>query len=119
MTCPYCNKPAKYGPNEEFYGRRYGRSYMCYYCKPCGAYVGTHNNTDKPLGTMANKELRDWRRKAHAVFDPIWKSRKMKRQDAYRWLYNKTGRWIHMGESDIETCKLVVETVSSGLPVSS
>jgi len=109
MLCPYCKNEAKFGPNEEWYGRRYGKSYMCYYCKPCNAYVGTHNNTDKPLGTMANKELREWRRKAHAVIDPLWKSGGMKRKDVYYQLNKKFGKWIHIGESDIETCQKVIE----------
>jgi len=108
MICPYCNQEAKYGSNEEFYGRRYGKSYMCYYCLDCGSYVGTHQNTKKPLGTMANKELRDWRIKAHAFFDPLWKSGKMTRQQAYEWLKEKLGQEIHIGEADIETCKSVV-----------
>jgi len=113
MNCPYCDQPAKYAPNEEFYGKRYGKSYMCYFCKPCGAYVGTHNNTERALGTMANQELRNWRKKAHTMFDPLWRDGKMTRKEAYRWLKEKTGKWIHMGESDIETCKLVIEKIET------
>lgn len=113
MICPYCNQPAKCVPNEEIYnGKRYGKSYMMWWCEPCDAYVGTHeNDPDRPLGTLANRELREWRKKAHRAFDPLWKSKKMKRQEAYRWLYEQTGKWIHMGESDIETCKLVIKTI--------
>lgn len=113
VICPYCSQPAKWVDNAEIYGRRYGTSYMMYYCKPCDAYVGCHQNTRQPLGVLANKELREWRKKAHAVFDPLWKTKKMNRQDAYHLLYEKTGKWIHMGESDIETCKLVIETVNN------
>lgn len=110
MICPYCNKPAKYGPNEEFYGRRYGKSYMCYYCKPCNAYVGVHeNDKNRPLGTMANQELRNWRRKAHQAIDPFWRSKKMKRV----WVYTRLKRYfkkdVHIGESDIEMCRKIVE----------
>jgi hypothetical protein len=113
MICPYCNQPAKFVDNAEIYnGTRYGNSYMMWWCRPCDALVGTHHNDpDKPLGTMANKELRVWRRKAHAAFDPLWKSKKMTRQEAYHWLYEQTGKWIHMGESDIEMCKLVISKV--------
>lgn len=63
--------------NKAIYGRNHGRSFMCYLCRPCNAYVGCHNNTRKPLGTMADAETREWRKKAHAVIDLIWKSKKM------------------------------------------
>lgn len=109
VICPYCLMPAEWVDNSAIYGKRYGKSYMMYLCRPCDAYVGCHQNTKNPLGTLANKELREWRKKAHAIFDPMWRDGKMKRQEAYHWLKEQTGRWIHMGESDIETCKLVVE----------
>lgn len=108
MKCPYCNNKAPWVENKAIYGRNYGKSYMCYYCKPCDAYVGCHQNTKKPLGTMANEELRLWRKTAHAWFDPLWKEGKMTRKQAYRWLYEQTGEWIHMGESDIEKCQIVI-----------
>ena len=57
MICPYCQKEAPWISNEEVYGKRYGKSYMCYYCKDCDAYVGCHDNTKRALGTMANQEL--------------------------------------------------------------
>jgi hypothetical protein len=41
-------------------------------CKPCGAHVGTHKDTGKPLGTCANAELRRARGFVHRTLDPIW-----------------------------------------------
>ena len=113
MKCQYCDQDAVWVDNAEIYGKRYGNSYMMWLCKPCDAYVGCHQNTKEALGTLANKELRDWRQKAHRLFDPLWKDGSMSRQEAYHWLKTKTGRWVHMGESDIETCKLVVKIVES------
>lgn len=55
MICPYCKRPAKWVENKEIYGKNYGKSYMMWLCKPCDAYVGCHNNTKEPLGTLANK----------------------------------------------------------------
>lgn len=109
MNCPYCNNLANYGPNEEWYGKRYGRSYMCYYCKPCDAYVGTHNNTSKPLGTMANKELRQFRMKVHQKIDPLWKTGKYSRRGLYSKLSKLLGHEYHTGESDVETCKKILK----------
>lgn len=109
MKCPFCNNEAPWVENKEIYGRNYGKSYMAYYCKPCDAYVGCHNNTKKALGTMANAELREWRKKAHAHIDPVWKSGDKKRGDIYAILKEKLGRPIHIGESDIEICKKIIK----------
>lgn len=108
MICPYCKKPAPWVPNEEVYGRRYGNSYMCYYCKPCDAYVGCHNNTQRALGTMANKELRTARKNAHEVIDPIWKTGAMSRGKLYSELAKALGHKVHVGESDLDTCKKII-----------
>ena len=71
MNCPYCNNPAEWVSNAEVYGRPYGKSWMMYLCRPCDARVGCHQNSQTPLGTMANKELRGWRIKAHDAIDPM------------------------------------------------
>lgn len=109
VICPYCNKEATYAPNEEWYGKRYGKSYMAYFCRPCDAYVGTHNNTTQPLGTMANKELRNARMKAHAVIDPLWRSGKMKRGQLYAKLNRHFGKHVHIGESDLKLCDEIIQ----------
>jgi len=113
MTCPYCNKTPRWVDNTEIYGKRYGKSYMMYWCKPCDAYVGCHNNTKEALGTLANKELREWRKKAHAAFDPLWKSNKIERWWAYHKLDTYFGKEMHIGETDIETCKQIIEWVKN------
>ena len=109
MICPYCDKEAPWVENKAIYGRNYGKSYMCYYCKPCDAYVGCHQNTRKALGTMANRELRYWRKRAHAYLDPIWKSGRMKRGVMYAKLKDIFGKEVHVGESDIEMCRKLLE----------
>ena len=108
MKCPYCGGDAKWCPNREIYGRNYGKSYMCYYCKPCNAYVGCHNNTRKPLGTLANDELRSWRKKVHAKIDPLWKKHGWNRGSIYGKLKRHFGKNIHIGESDIDLCKEII-----------
>jgi len=105
MKCPYCGKEAVWCENKAIYGRNYGKSYMCYLCKSCDAYVGCHQNTKKPLGTMANNELRKWRKQAHALIDPLWKKQKWNRKTVYSRLNKFFGKHIHIGEADIELCK--------------
>ena len=108
MNCPYCGKEAKWCDNAERYGRRYGKSYMCYWCKDCDSYVGCHNNTKKPLGTMANKELREWRMKVHAQLDPLWKSGKLRRGELYAKISKQIGKTYHTGETSIEDCQMIL-----------
>lgn len=112
MNCPYCHKEAEWVSNEAVYGRRYGKSYMIYLCRDCDAYVGCHNNTRKPLGTMANKTLRGERKKTHGIVDPLWKTGKYSRGGVYALLAEHFGREIHIGESSIEQCCEIREAVS-------
>lgn len=108
MICPYCGKIAPWVENKVKYGRNYGRSYMCYYCKPCDAYVGCHTNTRKPLGTMANAHLRRLRMKAHEYLDPLWHDKHISRSAMYSNLNKIFGREVHIGEADIEMCKKIL-----------
>ena len=107
--CPYCNQEAIWCENKEIYGKNYGNSYMCWLCKPCGAYVGCHQNSKRALGTLANKELREWRKKVHARIDPMWRDGSIKRKEMYKTLSRLTNKEFHVGEADIEMCKKVLE----------
>lgn len=109
VICPYCGQRAELVDSAVIYGRSYGNIYLC---EPCDAYVGTHRRNNKPLGTLANKQLREWRKRAHRAFDPLWKSGKMTRDDAYKWLSRKMNlppRKTHIGMFDIRQCKRVIK----------
>lgn len=109
MICPYCNNAAQFVDNAAIYGRRYGTSWMAYWCKPCDARVGVHQNDPaRPLGTLANKELRGWRVKAHAAIDPIWQTRAMSRKSVYRWLSEELEQEIHVGQADALLCHQII-----------
>lgn len=108
MNCPYCNKEAKWCENKELYGENIGRSYMCYLCKDCNAYVGCHQNSRKPLGTMANKELRKMRTLVHHKLDALWESPE-ERKALYQKLSDHFGKEIHVGESDLKQCEEIIE----------
>lgn len=110
--CPFCGNPAEWVENKEIYGRNYGDSYMCWLCRPCHAYVGCHNNGKTPLGTLANKETREWRVKAHAVIDPLWKSGAIDRRKLYKKLNGLFSKEFHIGSSNIEDCKKIIEFFS-------
>lgn len=108
VICPNCNKPAPWVENKEKYGRNYGKSYMCYYCKDCQYYVGCHNNTRQPLGTMISDEHCKYRKAVHNKIDPLWQSGKIKRGLLYARISKLLGYTYHTGEADIETCKKVL-----------
>lgn len=116
-TCPYCGCKSKYVDSSVIYGRSYG---MVYRCEPCDAFVGVHHKTSKKaLGRLANRELREWKKKAHSYFDQLWK-RGLKegrikhevRSSAYKWLANELEIKVehcHIGMFDIELCRRTIE----------
>ena len=97
---------------------------MMYICRPCDAWVGVHKGTDKALGRLANKELREAKKEAHFWFDKIAKTNLIykvfpkymdgvsNRNRAYLWLSEQLGipRDIcHIGMMDVADCKRVIE----------
>jgi hypothetical protein len=113
--CPYCQRPSVLLKTSDsvYNGRDYGPIYRC---DPCDAHVGCHPGTFKPLGRLANKELRQAKQRAHEAFDPRWKTGKGgkggRRRQAYAWLAAQLGipfQECHIGEFDVETCNRVVE----------
>jgi hypothetical protein len=112
MKCPYCGNEAKETTGKEVYPHRPDlRNHVIFACLPCDAWVGTHKNSGKPLGRMANAELRRAKQAAHAAFDPLWKSGQMSRKEAYAKLAEKMGltpQETHIGMFDVEQCKTVV-----------
>jgi len=110
VYCPYCGKKAEFVDSSIVYGKSYG---MIYLCKNCLAYVGVHKGTSKPLGRLANAQLRYWKNKAHEAFDPLWKYGRFKgsRNTAYAWLAKQMRLPIeetHIGMFDIDDCKKAI-----------
>lgn len=111
VYCDYCGGRAEYADSSIIYGKSYG---MIYLCRKCNAYVGVHKGTDRPLGRLANAELRHWKKAAHNAFDPLWKYGKFRgyRTTAYRWLSKCLGLPVektHIGMFDIDLCKRVIQ----------
>ena len=88
--CPYCKSKTKVVTETEIYGREYKGHKMiaCANFPECDSYVGTHKD-GRPLGRLANKQLREMRTAAHEKFDALWKSGEVTRDQAYIWLANK------------------------------
>jgi ssDNA-binding Zn-finger/Zn-ribbon topoisomerase 1 len=112
MKCPYCDGLTQLRDNIIIYKTKsYGMAYVCENYPDCDAYVGCHPGSSKPLGTLADAELRRWRNKTHAELDPLWKGplRKMSRNKAYELgakLLNV--KEFHVGWCELEDCKTLV-----------
>lgn len=95
--------------------------YNTYLCRPCNAYVGVHSGTDRPKGSLANAELRGWRKATHARFDPLWRDGPFKKRNAaYRWLSEQMKLPIeqtHIGMFTVEQCKAALEIINKGVTV--
>lgn len=115
VNCPYCQEPAElvggnviYPHRPDLAGKKFWR------CEPCQAHVGVHAESPsfEPLGRLANKELRNWKQRAHDVFDPLWKRGLYTRHEAYALLQAKMGlakNQAHIGMMDVDQCKQVVQ----------
>ncbi len=111
-SCPYCGRLARLVKGHIIYRtivETWSRDY--WYCGRCDACVGCHKGTDKPLGTLANKELRAARLKTHEAFDPVWKAQGLARYEAYLWLSVELGLPLercHIGQFDLALCERVI-----------
>lgn len=119
-NCRYCLNPAVLLRVREAgypYFKDYGPTWVCVLC---GAWVGCHPGSERPLGGLANAELRAAKQAAHAVFDPLWQrkiekdgcSKGQARRAGYKWLSEQLGipyKKTHIGYMNVEECKRVVE----------
>lgn len=130
LKCPYCEGTAFLNKSEKVYGGRdFGMIYLCENYPKCDSYVGTHAGTEKPLGRLANKELRQWKRRAHTAFDELWMRKLIKRRketgssykksyargSGYRWLSKQLllkEKDCHIAMFDVDMCKRVIEVCS-------
>ena len=113
MECPYCKETVKITTGKEIYPHRldlYSKNF--YQCKNCDARVGCHNGTTKPLGRLANAELREAKSMAHKAFDPIWRFGNKSRKAVYAWLAKELKidkHKCHIGMFDVCDCKRTIQ----------
>lgn len=111
VSCPYCHRDADLVTGCAIYPRRRDLADKWFYrCVPCDARVGCHVGTKppKPLGRLANAELRGLKQQVHALFDPLWRSGTMSRNGAYAWLSKSLGisaANCHVGMFDEDQCR--------------
>ncbi len=110
--CSYCNNYSEKQTGKQLYPHRKDLYQITVYvCTSCNASVGTHKGTDKPLGRLANPELKQAKQLAHMVFDLMWRKGSMTRKEAYKWLAEKLDidvKKCHIGYFDLQQCNNVV-----------
>lgn len=116
MLCPYCGEKVDLVNGRKIYPHRPDlENKMFYLCQPCNAYVGCHPRSTKPLGYLADSNLRKLRSYAHEFFDPLWKNKIFKtRTKAYKWLSQGLGipqEETHIAMFNEKQCNDVIKLV--------
>ena len=86
---------------------KHGRFWCCVGYPVCTGRHGAHQKTGLPLGTPTDEAGMAARRRAHAAFDPLWKTKEMTRGEAYEWLTREVGK-AHIGDMNVDECARVV-----------
>lgn len=85
-------------------------------CDGCGNYVGCHHKTKtptKPLGCIATREILDARKIIHSLLDPLWKSKRISRGQAYAYVTRRLGYQYHNGEiRTVEEARTIYKIVA-------
>ena len=120
IRCPYCGSPAILKDASYVYGHHSsgGRVYVCSRFPACDSYVGVHQGTSLPKGSLANRTLRKKRIQAHKIFDQLWRRGIFSRQEAYRWIGDKfclQTRQAHIGNFSDYMCDQLIQEASKVL----
>lgn len=105
--CHYCGGKVILTSNAYVYGKEYGKWPYVYACLLCEAYVGVHNKTHIPLGTLANQAVRNARSKNKEKFIELINVSRINTNQGYSWLAKELGiskSKCHWGWFGIEMC---------------
>lgn len=120
IRCPYCGSPAILKDASYVYGHHSsgGKVYVCSHYPACDSYVGVHQGTSLPKGSLANRTLRKKRIQAHQIFDQLWRKGIFSREEAYRWIGDKSclqTRQAHIGNFSDYMCDQLIQEASKVL----
>lgn len=102
LTCPSC------GASMALRRSKFGLFYGCESYPDCTETHGAHQHSGEPLGVPADRETRQWRMKAHAMFDRLWQEGHMSRKNAYRFMRREMDMQAedaHIARMSIEECR--------------
>ena len=113
IYCPYCGSPVVLRSADGIY-KENSKGAMLYVCAKypqCDSYVRVHAGSGKPMGSLANQELRLLRQRAHHYFDRLYLSGLMTRDEAYLWLAKEISAPLseaHIGHLGEYYCREVI-----------
>lgn len=114
IHCPYCGSLVTKRAASYVYGKNAKPDTFLYVCDrypACDSYVAAHTKSGLPMGTPANKTLRNKRIAAHKALDRIWKNGYMTKEQVYIWLQAKLdmpANAMHIGELDEYYCNRII-----------
>lgn len=123
-TCDYCGECAVLVTGDVVMPKIHKVHLKHYwFCKPCDAWVACHENspTLKPVGRLANADLRAAKRATHGAFDVLWMAGFLRQSRtrgdaasksdcisvAYSWLAERMGlpaKVCHIGSFNVDQC---------------
>ena len=120
--CPYCHANAALVKGLTLYPRflstlvedSLNKQYFWVCPHECDAYVGCYDGTQRPKGTLANRELRRERAITYNSLKAIWEKGFKAQQETYAWIREELGLSkiaCHIGKFDMDLCKAVQEVV--------
>ena len=118
IKCPYCGSKALLRPASIVRSRTTPGEevYVCARYPACDAYVSAHRVTHLPMGTLADKPLREKRQQAHIAMNRLWETGLMTKKEAYRWLQTQLGlpeREAHIAHFSEFRCEQVIRLCAS------
>jgi len=110
LVCPEC------GSQMTLKDSRNGVFYGCvrWHETRCKGSHSAHRSTGLPMGIPATANTKKLRMDAHASFDQLWKTGRMKRPEAYAWLSKQLElppAQTHISMFDDEMCRKVIRVV--------
>ena len=114
IYCPYCGSLVTKRAASYVYGKNAKPDTFLYVCDrypACDSYVAAHTKSGLPMGTPANKTLRNKRIAAHKALDRIWENGYMTKEQVYIWLQAKLdmpANVMHIGKLNEYYCNRII-----------
>lgn len=117
LECPDCGGPMRLLTSDRYFYHN-GNPRKWFGCMRWPDCKGTHTSDENgaPLGIPGDRRTRQARILAHNVFDAWWRSRRMKRSNAYKRLKEIMGMsdkdMAHIGKFTAEQCFTLIEKIA-------
>jgi hypothetical protein len=131
VICPYCDSEATLASGKDIYGPKWNYTQKKFWvCFSCKAWVGCHDTTFVPYGSLAKAPLRKLRQQVHELMDQLWKPATLKgqitgrkqmkeaRNLTYAWMAAELGiepEECHIGMFNEERCERALKVLREAM----